>query len=533
MVDQYKRTYNVIPASASVERATEIFLYGWNLSKQTAGNSYDDAGNFAEGTLSENNAVLWDIPDNLRQTYEDWYAVRYPFTTVSFKPDTSAEFDFAVYPVATATRQINQHFGDNPEWYERFGLPGHGGVDLYALNNSSIYAVQDAIVYEVSMNPEDNYGIHIRLHHHAGDDTYETLYAHLNSVTVSEGMVIAAGDTIGKAGSTGNSTGVHLHLSFKHFGHTYTDEHGVWPYNIHNPEPYLAKFFSTAPSSTPSIGLHLRADPTELSQGEWDEVSTLKSINKPSAVKVLHNHPQNVVSQANGILGSAGTYVIRVFQTFTDQNGQRIISPQDFINWNHHELADRISRCSGDVWVEIHNEPNLVQEGLTGTWQDGAQFSSWATDVVNGFKSLGGVFTTVKYIYPGLSPGSDIDGVRQSSTTFINQSNLSAFDGIGVHAYWSDGWAMQTAIDHVRTYERYGKPILITEVSRNDRPATKTPEQYGEDYARFITDVSRLSHIEAVLFYVGSASDQTFEPETWVTETGQRKGIADSVKNNL
>ena len=40
---------------------------------------------------------------------------------------------------------------------------------------------------------------------------YTTLYAHMTSISVSEGQMVAQGDTLGITGSTGNSTGPHLH----------------------------------------------------------------------------------------------------------------------------------------------------------------------------------------------------------------------------------------------------------------------------------------------------------------------------------
>ncbi|MBV7329737.1 M23 family metallopeptidase [Chloroflexi bacterium TSY] len=47
---------------------------------------------------------------------------------------------------------------------------------------------------------------------------YITLYGHLSEVFVAEGQVVGAGDVIGKVGSTGNSTGPHLHFEIRDFG---------------------------------------------------------------------------------------------------------------------------------------------------------------------------------------------------------------------------------------------------------------------------------------------------------------------------
>jgi murein DD-endopeptidase MepM/ murein hydrolase activator NlpD len=47
---------------------------------------------------------------------------------------------------------------------------------------------------------------------------YLTLYAHLSEILVKEGQVIAQGQAIGRVGSTGNSTGPHLHFEIRDFG---------------------------------------------------------------------------------------------------------------------------------------------------------------------------------------------------------------------------------------------------------------------------------------------------------------------------
>lgn len=92
----YRRTYNVIPADASDERAVEIFLHGWRRARQTAGGSYDDAG---IGQLDEKTAVLWDIPEDRRDAYRDFFAHHYPGTRVVFPdPDAASPLDLTWFP---------------------------------------------------------------------------------------------------------------------------------------------------------------------------------------------------------------------------------------------------------------------------------------------------------------------------------------------------------------------------------------------------------------------------------------------------
>lgn len=80
--EQYERTYNVIPAHVSEQRATEIFLAAWRTARQTVGGSYDDAG---VGDLDNRTATLWDIPAEEMSLFRDFYQQYYPGVTVRFE----------------------------------------------------------------------------------------------------------------------------------------------------------------------------------------------------------------------------------------------------------------------------------------------------------------------------------------------------------------------------------------------------------------------------------------------------------------
>ncbi len=82
----------------------------------------------------------------------------------------------------------------------------HKGVDLIAKRGTVIRATASGVV--TKSGGRSGYGIMVRIDHGEG---YETLYAHLSSVLVSEGDIIKKGDVIGLVGSTGLSTGPHLH----------------------------------------------------------------------------------------------------------------------------------------------------------------------------------------------------------------------------------------------------------------------------------------------------------------------------------
>lgn len=86
----------------------------------------------------------------------------------------------------------------------------HTGVDLAAPTGTSVMAVGDASVVDASY--DGAYGNKVVLLH---DDGTQTWYAHLDSISVTAGERVEAGDLIGGVGATGNVTGPHLHLEFR------------------------------------------------------------------------------------------------------------------------------------------------------------------------------------------------------------------------------------------------------------------------------------------------------------------------------
>jgi len=83
----------------------------------------------------------------------------------------------------------------------------HAGLDFSAPQGTPIYATADGRVITAG-NKGDGYGNHVILNHGYG---YETLYGHMVRVKVRYGQVVKRGEVIGWVGSTGKSTGPHLH----------------------------------------------------------------------------------------------------------------------------------------------------------------------------------------------------------------------------------------------------------------------------------------------------------------------------------
>ncbi len=147
---------------------------------------------------------------------------------------------------------ITQQFGEHPENYARYGLPGHDGIDFMAPQGSEVYAAADGVVSEIHLDGNSDpihkpYGNQIHIQHEGG---YETIYAHLLQVLVTVGQAVHAGQIIGLADSTGNSTGSHLHLTLKKQGATQSGQ-TRFPYDVIDPNPYLQPFSGPGPVPPP------------------------------------------------------------------------------------------------------------------------------------------------------------------------------------------------------------------------------------------------------------------------------------------
>ena len=107
------------------------------------------------------------------------------------------------------------------EWGEREPLnteprktrEGHNGMDFAAPKGTRVNSVMEGVVIEVNTDPNNptGYGIYVKIQHTNGTSS---LYAHLDNTSVNKDDSVVAGEKIGEVGSTGLSTGPHLHFGF-------------------------------------------------------------------------------------------------------------------------------------------------------------------------------------------------------------------------------------------------------------------------------------------------------------------------------
>jgi murein DD-endopeptidase MepM/ murein hydrolase activator NlpD len=104
--------------------------------------------------------------------------------------------------------------GFGPRIHPISGEPDfHEGIDLEVSEGTDVYAACAGRV--IVAGRHDGYGLYVVLEHRNG---YRTLYAHLSELLVYRGQFIEGGQRIARSGTTGNSTGPHLHFEIVHYG---------------------------------------------------------------------------------------------------------------------------------------------------------------------------------------------------------------------------------------------------------------------------------------------------------------------------
>jgi murein DD-endopeptidase MepM/ murein hydrolase activator NlpD len=107
---------------------------------------------------------------------------------------------------------ISQYFGENPVAYAKWDYPGHNGLDLAAPFQTLISPVYPGKVEKIAYE-SGGYGIYIVIAH--CDGLFRTYYCHLDRVLVPVSALVTGSDAIAQSGSSGFSTGPHLHLGLR------------------------------------------------------------------------------------------------------------------------------------------------------------------------------------------------------------------------------------------------------------------------------------------------------------------------------
>jgi murein DD-endopeptidase MepM/ murein hydrolase activator NlpD len=142
--------------------------------------------------LTEMGTRVVDLQSSISTTKDEALAVQYK---KRITPD--------IWPISSRT--ITSGFGVRQDPFT-FKPSFHSGYDISAPRNTNVYVTADGTVQSTGFDSQ--HGNNIIVDHTSG---LKTWYMHLNKIEVAKGDVVEKGQLIGLVGSTGRSTGNHLH----------------------------------------------------------------------------------------------------------------------------------------------------------------------------------------------------------------------------------------------------------------------------------------------------------------------------------
>lgn len=380
------------------------------------------------------------------------------------------------YPV------ITQKFGANPRIYNKFGMPGHEGIDMRALPNTKVFAGAEGEVYRVELDPRAHaYGIHVRIRHRDG---YRSVYGHLAEALVREGDRVEAGQVIGKADATGASVLAHLHFTLKR---DFATERGEteYPMDVIDPTDYLifpesvaSKQLPTWPPGKCLVGAHGRMDGS-LQEPDLELIERAKL----ECLAVGLGEQTGTIER----LRANNPSMLMLGRLTSDFAGE-MLSARKFVTAVQRPMAEL--HQAGVRYFELVPNANLESEGWGRSWSGGAEFAGWFEAA---FADLKQRFPEAQIGYPGLSPGDSIAGRRAADLDFLEASQQAVMlaDWVGVNCFWTDVSGMDR-LREGRLYEEYrlrfpDKLLFVTEFGNPSSAVER-----GAKASQYVTFYSRL-----------------------------------------
>jgi len=201
---------------------TDGILYEWqegDILEEVANEfnaSVDDILSWSGNELDITNPVIEPgtmvmIPGGERELVQTWLVTTYAVGSSGVYNNVSGACEITdsnVYGVGYFIWPADNHYLSGNDYWS-----GHLGIDIAAGTGAPIYASDSGVV--TFSGWYGSYGNMIMIDHQNG---YFTVYAHLSAINVYCGSGVYQGQVIGYAGSTGNSTGPHLHFEVRYLG---------------------------------------------------------------------------------------------------------------------------------------------------------------------------------------------------------------------------------------------------------------------------------------------------------------------------
>ena len=307
----------------------------------------------------------------------------------------------------------------------------HGGTDFSVPLNTPVYSTCDGEVVAVT-TLTNSYGKHIKIKAVVNNSVVYMRYCHLNSFTVTVGEKIKAGQQIGYSGSTGNSTGPHLHYEVRNSNDIYGSASAP---NL-NPKNYL-----------PNSKLNFQLNDTEPSQPTSFTVDTLKnndtvsgtgytiagtftgdSPNKSVAIYVDYGNIATV-TPADGRFSYSldttkfknGSHVISV--KFLDSSGLDYSNHYNVTFGNHNPIGGVSTLTGGYSKIELSgwafDYDNLDAKLEIHVYLDGSPVRGLTSNIVN---------SKITSLYPQVDSSHGFSGEFPVSTVGEHQIGVYAIN---------------------------------------------------------------------------------------------------------
>ncbi len=207
--------------------ATQIQLDNKNTEVQGLLHSLIALGGEYELLINQEEQAAADLMDQLEAAedeleearYREWLATSVPptTTTTAVKGQLTNEVNGIVWYTPTTKYTVTSRYGYRPDPFTGIWT-GHNGIDLGAPIGTAIVATRSGVVTFTGYQ-ENGAGNYVWINH---GDGFKSIYMHMTRYIVKVGQYVEAGEIIGYVGSTGRSTGPHLHFGLKYNG-SYVD----------------------------------------------------------------------------------------------------------------------------------------------------------------------------------------------------------------------------------------------------------------------------------------------------------------------
>ena len=196
-------------ASLEIKRAEASVILNELIAKDEEYQSMMEYSEELQEQLMQQLAQKEDEYDKAK--YSEWLATSVPPTTHPAGPGNTV--NGITWYTPTTNYRITSAFGwrTHPIHGDR---RHHNGIDMAAPEGTKIYATRAGVV-TVASYQDGGAGYYVKLNH---GDGYTSIYMHMTHYIVKEGEFVKAGQVIGYVGSTGGSTGNHLHFGIAYNG---------------------------------------------------------------------------------------------------------------------------------------------------------------------------------------------------------------------------------------------------------------------------------------------------------------------------